>query len=269
MAVGSGTVAVSGLPTGCTAPAAKPYTVASAGQNVTVDFSVTCTATGTGTVTGTVKRAGAGGTAIAGASVSVTPGGSATTNASGQYTVAAVPVGGGTVSVGALPSGCTAPATKPYTIASAGQTVDVSFEVTCAAPSGNALAGKWTVSGTTATLEVRASMVSGNLAVLEASFAPGSSRLQYTGSSAATAPAMPNTFATSPPATTIAFGALTTASGGLTGDVGIIKLTFTILAGAPTTVTGTLSGVAAQNASFADVSGTFTGRISVDPLTLP
>ncbi|MFN0179473.1 MAG: PKD domain-containing protein [Gemmatimonadales bacterium] len=267
VAVGSGTVSVTNLPNGCTAPAAKPYTVASGGQTVTVDFTVTCSSSSpTGTVSGTVTRSTGGG--IAGATVTLTPGGSATTNASGQYSRGSVPVGSGTVSVSNLPSGCTAPAAKPYTIASGGQTVTVDFSVTCAA-AGNAITGKWTVSGTTATLELRANMVSGNLGSIQGSFDAGSARLQYTGFSAAAAPALPSTFATNPPATKIDFGGFTTSAAGLAGDAGIIKLSYTILPGAAATVTGTLSAIQAVNAGFADITPTFAGRITVDPLNLP
>lgn len=267
--VGSGTVAVSNLPSGCTAPAAKAYAIASAGQTATVDLTVSCSTTPTtGTVTGTVTRSTGGG--IAGATVTVAPGGTATTAATGQYSVANVAVGSGTVTVANLPTGCTAPAAKPYTIASAGQTVTVDFTVTCTAPpTGNSLTGTWTVSGTTATLEFRVNVTSGNVGSLEFNFNPSSSRLQYTGNAPATAPAFPNTFVTNPPATIINVGALTTASAGLSGNVGIVKLTFTILPGAAATVNGSVTGLAAVNAAFADITSTFTGNVSVAPLTLP
>jgi hypothetical protein len=266
--VGSGTVALSHVPGGCQAPAAKPYSVTAAGQVVTVDFTVTCTAPPqSGTVSGTVTRSTGG--AVAGATVTVAPGGSATTNASGQYAVGSVPIGSGTVSVSNLPGGCQVPAAKPYTVASGGQMVTVDFIVTCQTAGPNSLRGRWTVSGATATLEFRAGITQGTLGAIVGDYNVNSSRLQYTGSAAADAPNLPNIIAANPPQTKINFGAFTTDPSGVTGDVGVIKLIFTILPGAPQTIQGTITGFGATNPLTQPIVTTFQNNITIDPLTLP
>lgn len=266
--VGSGTVSVSNLPSGCTAPAPKPYTIATAGETVTVDFSVTCSAPpAVGTVTGTVTRSTGG--AIAGATVTVNPGGTGTTNASGQYTVANVPVGSGTVAVSGLPGGCTAPAAKPYTIATAGLTVTVDFAVDCGSSSPNSFRGRWTVSGNTATLEFRLNVTQGTIGSMQVTLNLSSPRLQYTSFGPAATPELGNPQATNPPATTITLGGFTTDPAGRSGDLGVIRLIFTILPGGPTTVTPTLTGFGALRPDFTNITGTFQGNVSVDALTLP
>jgi PKD repeat protein len=264
--VGTGTVTVTNLPAGCTAPAAKNYSITAAGQVATVDFTVSCGGTGgAGTVTGVVTRSSGG--AIAGATVTVAPGGSATTSPAGQYTVSNVPVGSGTVTLSNLPAGCTVPAAKNYTVAS-GETVTVNFSVTCAA-AGNAVNGTWTVSGTTATLELRATVVTGNLGTVEGNLNVNSSRLEYLRVEAAAAPNLSNVFGGPPPLTVVNFGAFTTTPGGLTGDAGIIKIVFNIKPGAGTTVNSTLTGMSMLNIAFGDITSSFGGRFTVAPLSLP
>jgi len=133
---GAGSVTVSDLPSGCTAPAALPYSGLTAGGTVTRDVTVTCATATAGTVTGTVTRSTGG--ALSGVSITLTPTGAAalpvvTTNATGVYTVPSVPVGAGSITVSGLPTGCTNPGAQAYTGVTAGGSVTRSIEVTCPA----------------------------------------------------------------------------------------------------------------------------------------
>jgi hypothetical protein len=146
--VGSRTVSVSNLPSGCTAPASQTVSVTN-GATSTANFSVTCTVP-TGTVTGTINNSLGG--VISGALVTLTPtGGSAqtfTTAAAGVYTFT-VPVGAGTgsITVGNLPANCTAPAATPYSGLTSGGTVTANITVTCTpAPTFGTIAGTVTSS---------------------------------------------------------------------------------------------------------------------------
>jgi hypothetical protein len=134
--VGTRTVSVSNLPSGCSAPAAQSVNVTN-GATATADFTVTC-AVPTGTVSGTISSSLGGG--LTGVSVVVTPtGGSAstpfTTGASGAYSVI-VPVGLGTgaVSLSNLPANCTNPGATPYSGLTSGGTVTLNITVTCTTP---------------------------------------------------------------------------------------------------------------------------------------
>ena len=133
---GGGSVTVSDLPTGCTAPAAQAYSALAANGTVTVNIAVTCTVATTGTITGRVTKS-TGGNA-AGVSVVVTPTGATalaavTTDASGLYTVANVPAGAGSVTLAALPAGCSAPANVAYSSVTAGVSLTRDFALTCVA----------------------------------------------------------------------------------------------------------------------------------------
>ncbi len=132
---GAGTVALVEVPTGCTLPSSLPYTGLASGGSVTVDVSVTCQAVTTGTVTGVVTRA-SNGSAIVGATLTLTPtGGTAlaavTTGATGAYTIGNVPTGGGSITIGALPAGCTNPGPQAYTGVAGGGFITVNIAVTC------------------------------------------------------------------------------------------------------------------------------------------
>lgn len=134
--VGSRTVSVSNLPSGCTAPASQTVTVTN-GATATANFSVTCTVP-TGNVGGTISSSLGGG--LQGVSVVVTPtGGSAstpaTTSASGGYSIS-VPVGPGTgaVTLSNLPANCTNPGATNYSGLTSGGTVTLNITVTCTAP---------------------------------------------------------------------------------------------------------------------------------------
>ena len=138
VAVGARSLTLSGLPSGCTAPAAQSVTVI-AGAVATANFTVVCAAVGgtTGTVTGRVTRA-SGGAGIAGALVVLQPTSGAalaavTTSADGSYTVANVPItpSTGTITLSDLPVGCFNPSSQPYSGLTAGGTVRLDISVTC------------------------------------------------------------------------------------------------------------------------------------------
>lgn len=133
---GTGSITLSDLPSGCTAPASQSYSGLSVGGTATKDIAVTCQVATTGTVTGTVTRNTGG--ALANVAMTVTPTGGAAmasvnTNASGSYTVTNVPAGGGTVTLGTLPAGCTNPGPQNYSGLIAGASVTKDLTVTCAA----------------------------------------------------------------------------------------------------------------------------------------
>lgn len=144
---GTGTVALANLPSNCTNPGPQGYTGLTNGGTVTLNITVTCTAPPTtGTVTGTVRDQS--GATVANVTVTLTPtGGSALpavqTNASGVYTRNLVPTGGGDIALSTLPSGCTAPASTPYSGVTAGGTVTVNISITCAAPFNYPVTGTW------------------------------------------------------------------------------------------------------------------------------
>ncbi|MDQ8158203.1 MAG: carboxypeptidase regulatory-like domain-containing protein [Gemmatimonadota bacterium] len=143
--VGGGSIAIGGLPSGCTNPGPQSYAGVAAGGTVTKNVAVTCQTATTGTVTGVVTRA-AGGAVIAGATVTLTPTGGAalpavTTDAQGAYTINNVSVGGGSIAVGALPSGCTNPGVLPYTGVAVGGTVTLNVSVTCQAATTGTVSG--------------------------------------------------------------------------------------------------------------------------------
>ena len=87
----------------------------------------------TGDIAGSVTSPQRG--ALAGVTVSVSSGETATTDAAGAYGVAGVNVGPKTISIGNLPAGCSAPAPQSVTVTS-GATVTADFSVTCTVPSG-------------------------------------------------------------------------------------------------------------------------------------
>lgn len=135
--LGGGTIALSNLPGmyNCTQPAPTPYSGMTANGTLTVNIVVQC-ATAFGTVSGAVTNS-QGGT-IAGATLTVTPTNghalsAVTSGPTGAYTVDSVwtPPPTGTVAIGGLPAGCTAPAPKPYSGLTVGGTVTVNFVVTC------------------------------------------------------------------------------------------------------------------------------------------
>ncbi len=123
---GDGNISLSNLPANCTNPGATPYTGLTSGGSVTLNITVTCTTPPqVGTVTGTVSSS-LGGT-LAGATVTIGSL-SATTNASGVYTIANAPVPSGNVAFSA--ASCTA-GTAPYAGLASGGSVTVNITLTC------------------------------------------------------------------------------------------------------------------------------------------
>jgi len=126
---GSRTVTLSNLPAGCTAPAAQTVSVTSGGSSV-ANFAVTCTGL-PGVISGTITSDNAG-QLLPGVTVTASTGGSATTGATGAYSIAAAGPGAGSLALSGLPAGCIAP-TAPYTLASGGAAT-VNVVVDCPAP---------------------------------------------------------------------------------------------------------------------------------------
>ena len=133
---GTGAIALSNLPTNCTAPAPASYSGLTSGGTVTQNFTVTCTPPPQfGTLQGTLTSSQAA-AALAGVTVTITPTGGSTlapltTNATGQYSSASVPVGAGSFTLGNLPAGCTNPGATPYSGITNGGTVTVNLTITC------------------------------------------------------------------------------------------------------------------------------------------
>lgn len=95
-------------------------------------LSPTNPTTQVGAIAGVLSSSQGGG--IAGATVTATSdsGGEyvATTAAGGSYLITGVPDGSGSISVGALPGGCTTPTSVNYTVSST-DTTSISFSITC------------------------------------------------------------------------------------------------------------------------------------------
>ncbi len=130
---GSRTITISNLPAGCTAtPPANAQTVlVTSGANSVANFAaVVCTGL-PGVISGTITSDNAG-QLLPGVTVTASTGGSATTDATGAYSIAAAGAGTGTLALTGLPSGCVAP-TAPYTLVG-GATATVNVVVDCPAP---------------------------------------------------------------------------------------------------------------------------------------
>ena len=132
--VGSRTVTLSNLPGGCTNVPSQTVSVSS-GAASTLNFAtITCTGL-PGTINGTISSNVAA-TVLTGISVSASNGGGAsaigTALVSGVYSIANVAAGSGTLTVGNLPSGCTAPSLA-YSLASAA-TSTVNIAIICPVP---------------------------------------------------------------------------------------------------------------------------------------
>jgi hypothetical protein len=155
---GPKTVAITaGLPAGCTDPGSQSTTVSN-GATSTVNFIVTCPGP-SGSVVGSITRTGAGTQSLAGVIVTATPAAAGTSPASAAATGAASPfafsvsnvavglgagAGNGSVSLGALPAGCTNPGPGSYTGLTNGGTATVNFTVSCVVPpSFYQLSGSW------------------------------------------------------------------------------------------------------------------------------
>jgi PKD domain len=133
---GAGSITVTDLPAGCTAPPAQAYSGLAANSSVTVNVAVTCAVATTGSLTGRITRS-TGGDA-AGVSVVATPNGASalsavTTNGSGTFTIANILAGSGTLALANLPGGCTAPSDLAYTGVTVGGTLTRNVVLNCVA----------------------------------------------------------------------------------------------------------------------------------------
>lgn len=277
---GSYSATVSGLPGGCTVPAAQQVAVAAA-PVTGVNFSVTCTSPPpTGTVSGTIGFASGSTTpSLATVSVTIAPASGApvvtSPSAGGSYAMAGIPVGSGTVTIANLPAGCTtAAATAPYAGLTAGATVTVApFTVTCpGAPPANKypLAVDWgPVTAGQATVSVKVDMNAFNdpanhgsapdkIGTFQGTFGFPASRLSgaaCTGQSGFTG--IFNTQA----ATSVT--AVLTNLAGSGGLVTIMTCTFTVAGTGPTTLT--LTGLLVSD----EFGNDFTSKIAVTVNPLP
>jgi hypothetical protein len=144
--IGTGTVLTTGaLPTGCTS-AGAPYSMPINPGTITVNITLPCGIT-TGTIFGSVTSQTGG--AIVGASVIVTPSGgkplaAVTSGTSGGYANDSVPASppNGTVSVSALPAGCTAGAPVAYSGLTPVGAITVNITVSCQESAATTL-GLW------------------------------------------------------------------------------------------------------------------------------
>jgi hypothetical protein len=130
---GTRTITISNLPAGCTAtpPANQQSVSVTSGANTVANFAaVVCTGL-PGTISGTITSDNAG-QLLPGVTVTASTGGSATTDATGAYSIASAGPGTGTLALSGLPAGCVPPA-APYTLTSGG-TVTVNVVVDCPPP---------------------------------------------------------------------------------------------------------------------------------------
>lgn len=258
----AGVAITSGLPAGCTAPAAQNTTVAN-GATSTVNFTVTCPVP-VGSVTGTITFTGSTPSAT-GISVVVTPtGGAAQTavnpDAGGVYTRSGVPVGtgAGAVALSNLPSGCTNPGAGSYSGLVAGGTATVNFTVACTpAPVGFQYTGTAVDNGATVTISFAINMASFDLpshagaeqiGVIDGTFTYPTARLgspscSYPAGSALSSPVPPSV---SNPGTVI-FSAFNTNAAAGFGTTPVITCTFSDLGGATAIATTTNLSVASDS----------------------
>jgi hypothetical protein len=270
---GSRTVTLANLPAGCTAPAAQTVSVTSGGT-ATADFTnVVCTGL-PGTVSGTL-RSNQGNTPIAGATVSASNGGgtpvTAVTSATGTYSLANVASGTGTLTVTALPAGCTA-ASTPYSLTSGGtSTVDITATCPVVVGPGYQYNTTWVnLPAGEIALDVRVDMRTFNDAAIadittgtvtgdpitgaQVSMVYDATKLTFVREDTPfmTAPrisAAPTVNGSTPGVVNFLAGAT---GNGVTGNVGVIRLIFTRAAGGTTGTTvgstSTLQAVTSRNA---------------------
>jgi Tol biopolymer transport system component len=129
---GAGTIAIAGVPIGCTPPPTS-YSGVQAGMTTTVNVTVPCVKA-TGTIRGIITNS-LGGSMVE-ATVTVTPDTAAPlpsvlVSDTGTYVVSAVAIGSGKVTVATLPAGCTIPTAVTYSTLGFGDTLTVNFAVTC------------------------------------------------------------------------------------------------------------------------------------------
>jgi len=266
VATGPKTVALSSLPAGCTNPGSQNTTVTNGGTS-TVNFVVTCTPF-VGTVAGTISSSLGGG--LSGVSVVVTPTAGAaqpavTSSGSGAYSRDQVPVGAGTGSIALsnLPAGCTNPGTSPYSGLTNGGTVIVDITVPCTPPpQGYNYTASWgAISGGQVTLTLSIDMGTFNdpavngagaddVFAIQLDLSYNSSRLQFGSCSNVAGSGLTNGAFNGSTAGQLSVGNFTTSPPEI-GLQGIASCTFTVLAGAPLSVTtaSTITAAESQNSN--------------------
>ncbi len=127
------TITISNLPAGCTAapPTNSQSVTVTSGANSVANFAaVVCTGL-PGVISGTITSDNAG-QLLPGVTVTASTGGSATTDATGAYSIASAGPGTGSLALSGLPAGCVAPS-APYSLTSGG-TATVNVIVDCPPP---------------------------------------------------------------------------------------------------------------------------------------
>jgi hypothetical protein len=254
--IGPKTVSIvpASLPSGCTAPAAQSTSIVGS-SSVTVNFSVTCSAL-VGTVIGTVRSNTAGTLApLPNVTVVVTPTGLAAqpgvlTDGSGQYMRNNVPIGtgAGSVAVSGLPGNCIAPSSPAsYSGLTNGGSVTVDITVSCNA-AAQGYQYSYTIISSTATqvtIEARIDMGSFDDPAIPGPDGVGAMDIDIAYNPAELSVASVAAAATGFTGNTVNTGTaghiLISASdpNGLTGLVGIQRITFNKLAGTTPAVTTT------------------------------
>jgi len=142
--LGTHDLKVSTLPSGCSVPLSWPAVTIVGGATATQNFSISCSAL-VGTVNGTISRTGAGLQDLSAVTFTINPDAAGSPDVSGvigsglSYS-ALVEIGNGTgagagsVTLGDIPSGCTAPPAGTYSGLTAGGTQSVPFTIDCTAP---------------------------------------------------------------------------------------------------------------------------------------
>lgn len=270
---GPRTVSLSNLPAACTAPASQLVTVTSGGT-ATANFVVQCSVP-SGSINGSITSSQGGG--LGGVSVAATPTGGAPvaavlTAGSGAYSIPSVPVGGagsGSLALGNLPTNCTNPGAVPYSGLTDGGSITVDVTVSCAAPpQGYPYTLTWgPVSGGQVTLTVRIDMNGFNDAAIPGAddidaiqtitVLNNASRLQFVSAANGAGSGLQNLTANGGTPGQVSWLNFSTSSGVATqqGLQTLAVFTFSVLAGAPATVTTSSAFLPARGDAAASRNG--------------
>lgn len=256
--IGPKTVSIvaSSLPAGCTAPASQPTSIVGA-SSVIVNFSVACTVP-TGTVGGTVTSSLGG--ALANVTATVTPTGIAAqpgvlTSAAGVYSRSGVPIGAagaGSIALSNLPSNCTNPGAQPYSGLTDGGSITVNITVSCTAPPAG-YAYSYTIvatSGASVTIEARIDMSTFNdpaingaaaddIASFQADINYNAAQLSFVSASSVPGSGLDGVTTNGLTAGRVTVGATPNSGVGVSGVVGIVRITFNRIGSGPAAVTTT------------------------------
>lgn len=258
---GSRTVSLSNLPAGCTTPASQVI-AAAPGVTYTANFAVTCSGL-PGQISGIVTRS-YDSAPIAGATV--TAGGvSATTSATGAYTLANVPAGAGSLVITGTPATCSAFSAAYTLLSGASLTQDATVSCTVPPPPAYTYNTTWTnLGGGQVAVDLRINMLTLNNPAIDDVTTSGStgdpltgaqitvtfdnSRLEFVeglGTSAPNITAAPTVNGSTPGVVAIV-NATTTLR---TGNVGIARIVFNVRSGATGSVgtTTTFQGIASRS----------------------